>query len=223
VRWAAHRYRTRVGKMINLIVWAADVGSVRRNNFGWCRASWQQESVGTTTGTDILAFASGVTDDLSDGKKVAIGFECPLFVPVADDPLFLTSARQGDGNRAWSAFGGAAALATGLAECVWIFEKIRLLAGVPIQPTFSWQELLSQEANLFIWEAFVSGSSKASSHRRDAETATRTFWAEYPEIAKANAVTAQNPYSLVGAALLRSGLTTDLSVLSEQCIVIKSQ
>ncbi len=208
--------------MINLIVWAADVGSVRRHRFGWCRASWQQESIDTTTGTDILAFARGVADDLSDDKKVAIGFECPLFVPVADDPLFLTSARQGEGNRAWSAGAGAAALATGLAECVWIFEKIRLLAGVPIQPTFSWEKLLSQEANLFIWEAFVSGSSKASSHWGDAEIAARTFWAEYPDIAKANAVTAQNPYSLVGAALLRSGLTTDLSVLSEQCIVIKS-
>jgi len=209
--------------MINLIVWAADIGSVRRNRFGWCRASRQQESIDTTIGTDILAFARGVADDLSDSKKIAIGFECPLFIPVADNPLCLTSARQGEGNRAWSAGAGAAVLATGLAECVWIFEKIRLLTDVPIQPTFSWEKLLSQEANLFIWEAFVSGSSKASSHWGDAETATRTFWAGYPEIAKANAVTAQNPYSLVGAALLRSGLTTDLSVLSEQCIVIKSK
>jgi len=204
--------------MTDLIVWVADIGSVRKNRFGWCRASSQQEC----TGKDIRDFAEGVADDLRDGKKVAIGFECPLFIPVADDPVCLTSARQGDGNRAWSAAAGAAALATGLTECVWIFEKIRLLAGVSIRPTFNWKEFHSREANLFIWEAFVSGASKATSDCDDAETAARTFWAEYPEITKANAVTAQNPYSLVGAALLRSGLTTDLSMLSEQCIVIKS-
>jgi hypothetical protein len=210
-------------KMNDLIVWAADVGSVRHNRFGWCRALRQQEGIEVTLGTDIHAFATGVADDLSAGKRVAIGFECPLFVPVTDDPVSLTSARPGEANRPWCAGAGSAVLATGLTECVWIFEEIRRLARVPIRPTFYWEQCISREANLFIWEAFVTGAAKTTSDQDDAEIAACTFWAKYPEIAEANAVTAQNPYSLVGAALLRSRLTDDLRVLFEPCIVIKSE
>jgi hypothetical protein len=209
-------------KMVDLIVWVADVGSVSQGNFGWCRAVSQQQSVDVTGGTDILGFAKGIAKDLSAGKKIALGFECPLFVPVTDDPQLLTKARPGEANRSWSAAAGLRVLAVGLTECVWVFVKIYQLAQVPVQPTVDWTLFISQEANLFIWEAFVSKESKGTSHEHDAEIAARTFWSKYPKIIEANAVTAQNPYSLVGSALLRAGLTTDLSMLSRPCIVIKS-
>jgi hypothetical protein len=108
---------------------------------------------------------------------------------------------------------------------VWIFERIANVPGLCIQPTLDWSEFVAGAANLFIWEAFVSGRFKSATHWEDAKTAVESFWRAYeqPGIIEANAVTAQNPYSLVGAALLRSGLTTDLSVLSKPCIVIKSQ
>lgn len=60
------------------------------------------------------------------GVKVARGFECPLWVPVPDDPSGLTAGRAADGNRAWSAGAGASALAAGLTETAWILRQISL-------------------------------------------------------------------------------------------------
>jgi hypothetical protein len=45
---------------------------------------------------------------------------------------------------------------------------------------------------------------------------------EYPHIVQANAVTAENPYNLVAAALLRAGISEDVGMLSQPCIVIKA-
>lgn len=202
----------------NIVVWAADIGSVRQDRFGWCRATSPEQSV---TGRDIHAFVEGITSDLSNCTKVALGFECPLFVPVADDPQALTNARQGENNRAWSAGAGSGSLATGLTICAWVFEKIHRLVRAPVQCTVDWPVFISTEANLFVWEAFVSGAAKATSHHGDAEIAAQAFWAKYPNIAEANSITAQNPYSLVGAALLWAGLTKDSFILSQPCIVIK--
>jgi len=49
----------------------------------------------------VIALADAVTDDLDAGLPVALGFECPLFVPVPDEAELLGSAREGDGNRPW--------------------------------------------------------------------------------------------------------------------------
>jgi hypothetical protein len=66
------------------------------------------------TGRDISVFAEGIAKDLSAGYAVALGFECPLFVPVAKAPEHLTKGRAGEGNRPWSAGAGVAVLASGL-------------------------------------------------------------------------------------------------------------
>jgi hypothetical protein len=202
----------------SIVVWAVDVGSVRQNRLGWCRIRGEERA----TGHDIRWLVEGVSSDLTRGLSVALGFECPLFVPVPDDPLFLTSARPGEGARSWSAGAGAGALATGLTECVWILEQVRSLSTRSIAPTLDWARFLAGQADLFLWEAFVTGVAKSLSHHGDAEIAAMSFRQAFPHIAEANAVTAANPYSLIGAALLRSGLSTDLSVLSTPCVVIRS-
>lgn len=97
------------------IVWVADVGSIKMNKFGWCRATYDRTLI---QGTDITDFADGIANDLSSGNRVALGFECPLFVPIPDNPIRLTKARAGEGNRSWSAGAGSGALSTGLTECV---------------------------------------------------------------------------------------------------------
>lgn len=206
-----------------IVVWAADIGSIGRNRFGWCRADQNhQTSVITGENRDVYAFVSGIAADISAGYSVALGFECPLFVPVASEPNQLNNGRKGEGNRPWSAGGGSGALATGLPICVWVFEQIQKSVSTAIKPTFDWDELLAGRANLFIWEAFVTATAKTPTHHGDAEAATRSFWRAYPLISQANSVVADNPYSLVGAALLRAGLTTDLSFLSQPCVVIRS-
>jgi len=204
------------------VVWIADIGSVKQGHFAWCRMTHAKVH---RSERDILQFATGIGEDLAGGSKVALGFECPLFVPVTDDPQHLTSPREGDQGRPWSAGPGPAALACGLAECVWVFDKIHQLIlgrGVRVHPTFDWQRFVIGDANLFVWEAFVTGAAKGQSDQNDAEIAAANFWSRYPDIIKANAVRAHNPFSLVAAALLRSGLSKDLSMLRQPCIVIKS-
>lgn len=202
-----------------VVVWVADIGSILNGRFGWCRAT---EAGPPMLGQDIYDFAQGVAQDLNEGNSVALGFECPLFVPVPSNPIGLTQARLGEGNRPWSAGAGAGSLATGLTECVWILERVRTLAEVDIVPTFEWERLTGRKANLFIWEAFVTGGAHGQRHQQDAQIAAATFWASYPKIVEANGVVAENPYSLAGAALLRAGLSEDQTVLHEPCVVLRS-
>lgn len=218
--------------MENLSVWAADVGSVKAGRFGCCRIA----ADGTVTPdipNDIEAFALGIARDLSSGFRVALGFECPLFVPVPAEKIALPKARMSEGTRAWCAGAGATVLATGLVQTVWVFERIRERVSVPVIPTFKREPFVSGDANLLIWEAFVSGSvkaggrSSANPHRYDAELAAQACFQllksrqQEAKMPDCDAVMAEHPFSLVGAALLRSGLSGDLGLLQEPCLVIK--
>ncbi len=203
--------------MSEIKVWAADIGSISNNKFGWCRSASKSDY---KLGRDIRDFAKRISDDITNNRKVALGFECPLFVPVTKNPIGLTSKRDGEGDRPWSASAGTCVLAAGLSECVWVFEQIRDISKVNINPTFDWDYFIREDANMFIWEAFVTGKAKSLSDEGDARIAANTFWDRYPNII--SDVFAENPYSLVGAALLRAGLSEDLKFLSQQCIVIKS-
>lgn len=205
-------------EMSEIVVWAVDIGSVMMNRFGWCRRDGQAQK----SGHDIHDLVLGVVADLAQGKRVALGFECPLFVPITDDPKFLTRARVGEGARAWCAGAGSGALATGLSETVWVLERIRRIVTKPVIPTLDWMTFRGGHANLFLWEAFVTGAAKGETHLNDAEIAALMFWQNLDDVPRANAVKAEAPYSLIGAALLRAGLTTDLAVLFEPCVVIKA-
>ena len=161
--------------MKNMVVWVADIGSIKQKHFGWCRGIGQDDR---KHGTDIENFVDGIVNDLINEKKVAIGFECPLFVPIADKPEDLTKRREGENNRPWSAGAGCCSLATGLAECVWIFERIKK-SKVEVKPTFSWKDFRLNESNFFIWEAFVTSQSKedsnSDSHSMDAQKVVNRF------------------------------------------------
>lgn len=207
--------------MKDVVIWCADIGSIKKKNFGWCRGRIGNKD-DFLLGSSIQDFADGIAKDISNGYKVALGFECPLFLPIPEDPLHLTSARKGEGDRSWSAGAGCGALATGLTETAWILDRVKELSEVDIKGTFDWNEFINKSLNLFIWEAFVSKESKAQTHSGDAEVAVKTFIKEYPDVVQANAVTAENPYNLVAAALLRTGISDNLSILSESCIVIKA-
>lgn len=204
--------------MSEVVVWAVDIGSVMMNRFGWCR----REDEAQNSGHDIQDLVLGVVADLAQGKRVALGFECPLFVPITADPKSLTRARIGEGSSPWSAGAGCGALATGLSETVWVLERIWRTVTEPVIPTFDWGLFDEGRANLFLWEAFVTGAAKGITDLDDAEIAALMFWKNLGDIPGANAVTAEAPYSLIGAALLRARMTTDLSVLFEPCVVIRA-
>ena len=173
-------------------------------------------------GQDIRLFVQRLASFLDGRHKVALGFECPLFVPLPDDPRKLTSARTGEGTRAWSAGAGCGALATGLTEVAWILMELRKLVARNVLPITTWPESGIQDGHLFLWEAFVTGAVKSDSHHGDAALGVEAFKRALPHPDRASAVTVERAYSLLGAALLRTGWSTDLAVLASPCIVIRA-
>jgi hypothetical protein len=204
------------------VIYCADIGSVARKRFGWARGVDSQGSLSITRCTDIRKLVARVAQDLNAVTPVAMGFECPLFVPVEDEPSKLTRARVGDGSRAWSAAAGAGALATGLTEVLWVLQELRSRVSSTEPVYVSWPEFAHAGRGLFLWEAFVTSTAKGESDMDDAETAVRAFWRSLPNPEAANAIHEMRVHSLLGAALLRSGWSKDLGLLEVPCLVIKA-
>ncbi len=197
----------------------ADIGSVKSGRFGWFGLAPDGSSV---PGRTIEDLASAVAEKITAGEKVALGFECPLFVPVRTEPMLLTSARNGEGNRSWSATAGCCVLGTGLVEVQWLLASIRANVSESATAFLDWHSFVKSNGGLFLWEAFVSGKAKGNGHAHDAEIAVRAFRAALPNPPLANAITEQSVFSLVGAGMLRAGWSSNVQLLSEQCLVIKA-
>lgn len=205
--------------MENFAIFCADVGSIKAKKFGWAADTPDRNDI--QLGTDIELFAELISASISDGSKVAIGFECPLFVPMRNDPVLVNSARKGEGNRSWSAGAGTGALATGLVEVLWVLNKVASILGQPPKAEFSW-EAFRKTDSVFLWEAFVTSVSKGAGHAEDAAIAIECFKAALPDIDGANAIEESSVLSLVGAAALRAGWSDNIEILSEPCLVIKA-
>ena len=210
--------------MRSLAVYCADVGSVKRGRFGWARG--QPQSDDYLLGTSIEKLVRAVADDLRSGALVALGFECPLFVPLREHPEELTNGRRGEGNRPWSAGAGCAALATGLTQVLWILRRLKQELADGLPSYLRWDQTPEDGPGLFLWEAFVSGGAKATGdgnlHPHDAKLAVEVFLRALPDVDHENAIHEADVQSLVGAALLRSGWTNDVGVLAESCLVIRA-
>ncbi len=71
--------------MVNEItIYVADAGSASQGNFHWVSS----RDV-TVSAQDALSLAQAISGDLACGNPVALGYECPLFIPVEDDPALL--------------------------------------------------------------------------------------------------------------------------------------
>ena len=203
-------------------VFAVDIGSVKKGNFAWARLTADITKTNEFSSSSIDELIPSIKIDLEFGKKVSLGFECPLTVNLSNNPQDLTSARKGDGDRAWCAGAGSSVLAVGLVECAWILQRIREITTKMILPTLDWDHFIDTDSSLFLWEAFVTSKAKGLTHQEDALIAAKSFLKAYPSIVASNAVRNDAPYSLIGAALLRSGLSDQLGLLSQDCIVIKA-
>lgn len=208
--------------MKRLAVYCADVGSIRQGNFGWAREEVPAGEIERHHGgTEILELVDALAEDLAAGVPVALGFECPLFVPVPESPLGLGSARPGEGARPWSAGAGTGALTTGLVQAAWVLTELRNRR--PGDRVFlDWTAFAAAGAGLFLWEAFVTEKAKAVTHVDDATIAVACFAAALPEPGRASAVTAERPLSLVGAAAVWAGWSDDIELLRTPCLVLKA-
>lgn len=208
--------------MERLAVYCADVGSIKQGNFGWAREEVPVEEIERHRGgTEIVDLVEALAEDLGADGRAALGFECPLFVPVTEDPLRLGVARPGEAARPWSAGAGTGALTTGLVQAAWVLAELRKRRPGD-RAYLDWAAFETAGTGLFLWEAFVTEKAKAVTHFDDATIAVACFTAALPDPMSSNAVTAERPLSLVGAAALWAGWSDEVELLRAPCLVLKA-
>lgn len=195
----------------------ADVGSVPNDKFAWACASGAD-------GRLPSEMASHVAEALNAGESVALGFECPLWVPIPGSERELGKARTGEGSRSWSAGAGPGVLATGLVQVCWVVSEVRRLLRVEPAAFLDWAEFLdSSVPGLLVWEAFVTGTAKGRTHIDDARLGVKAFQSALPDPRVTTAVTTNCPvHSLAGAALVGAGWSTNLALLEQPCLVMRA-
>jgi hypothetical protein len=203
-----------------------DIGKPGRN-LGW--AVDEPSDDGTDLDACIDVLAAALSKD-----ALALGFEAPQFVPFRHDQTMLTQARQGDcgpglAPRAFSAGPGATVLVTSLVIVPYVLHRLR--ERVPAATaTLEWRRPMTEPGQLLLWEAFVSDQRKdtitrhvETRHVEDARLAIADFrlGIGHPASFKSS-VTTPECLSLLGLALLRTGWSTDLALLSTPCLVVRS-
>lgn len=198
-----------------------DVGSPKSAGLGWWISGPEPQG-----GGDVDRCIEAVADALARGP-VALGFEAPMFVPLRSKPSDLTMARKGEGNRAFS--GGAGGGVTTIGVLITAYALAELRKRVPdAVPTLDWRKPRWRAGDLLLFEAFVTGRKRAKTapnrHVDDARDAATEFLRHGAPSAVPNAI--EDPttawLNLLGAALLRTGWTTDLAVLDAACLVVRA-
>lgn len=215
-----------------IVVYAVDIGTTNvqrgqdHGNVGWVRTCSEDDEA---AGHDLDELWRLVVLDLDAGRPVAIGFECPLFIPLPSDSAGLCKQRVGDAGMPWNYGAGIYAMGIGLQEMTFVLDRMAANASIPPTPTLVWAELVAGAAQLFVWEAFVTKAGKrnlpAEPHIDDARKAAEDFWdciRSGGDVDAASDVTEKVVVSLVGTAILRSGLSTDLGLLGVPCLVLRS-
>jgi len=155
--------------------------------------------------------------------SIAMGFECPLFIPVPYPNGDLGRGREGEGNRAVFAQTGATVATLGIQQAAWILRTIHPCGANHFKFTTdssTWPPSDNHPV-LFCWEAFVAGNAHANDHMRDAATATMCFIDNEMRLEEVTAVTALEPFSLIQAVALWAGWSTQIDQLHSSVLVIK--
>jgi hypothetical protein len=186
------------------------------------------------TGEDPDMAVSMLTPGLVAGAPAALLLEAPMAVPVPgskpDAWLGLGKARDGEGNRSWSAGAGAGALATGLVQGAWMLRQLTAtVAGLAAttQPG-SWRR---GDAQLLLAEAFITAAGKpeplpAGQHAADAAAAGLALveLLDSPEpLTSAVCCSPQQSFNLLTAMALWAGLQTDPGELRAEVLVVAAR
>ena len=195
-----------------------DVGSPKAGKLGWAIRSRNGE---VCQGMNLDRMIEHIAEALREGP-VALGLESPLFIPLADEPNEITTARQGEGRYPWSAGAGAAATTTGLGIATYALSSIRQRFG-DARPTVDWRQGNWQAGDLLLFEAFVAGAAKGTSHSDDARLAIEAFldaWSA--SSAPDSALGSSKVTSLIGTAILRAGWARESTLLETSCLVVRA-
>ena len=213
---------------------AADIGSVRPpSKFAWAAFDAPGRDL-IKVGKDPETAVSMLAPGLMAGAQAALLLEAPMTVPVPgskpNEWRGLGRARDGEGNRPWSAGAGAGALATGLAQGAWMLRQ--LAATVPrltatTQPG-SWR---GGGAQLLLAEAFVTAAGKpeplpAGQHAADAAAAGLALveLLDSPEtLTSTVCCSPQQSFNLLTAMALWAELRIDPGELRAEVLVVAAR
>ncbi len=205
----------------DLVVVAADVGSVSKDRFGWDVSDPRGALAGSFDPSRPSSLVEFVVGHLQAGRPVALGLECPLFIPVSEDELALGRARNGEGNRSWSAGAGTGAIATGLVQACWLLSAaFTRCPGVGLY--LDWPAFACAGSGLLLWEAFVSAEAKGVEHVDDARIAVGAFLEALPDPRATQVITAERPLSLAATAAVWSGWSSDPALLREPPLLVRA-
>jgi hypothetical protein len=206
-----------------MMIYAVDIGSTlprpKGSSFAWAMLR-TREGIPEAS-TDPRALVDSLAADLRAGRSVALGLEAPLFIPVPEDVSRLSRARTGESNRSWSAPAGGYVATLAAHQAAWLLRELWTACGSICELTvdpYRWTHPPNEVPLLFVWEAFVSGPAHMD-HSRDAVTAVMYFLKQKEKLH--TAVTAENPLSLFGTAVLWSGWSNDLTWLHQPLLVLR--
>jgi hypothetical protein len=194
-----------------------DVGSPRSGKLGWAILV---PNAAPVTGGDLDVFIKQM-GEFGAAWPLAIGFEAPLFIPARAKAMDVLSGRKGEGARPWSAGAGAAVTTAALGVATYTLTGLRSLLPSGCAST-DWTKLPTAAGDALFFEAFVTGAAKGSDHAHDALIAASAAKGLFGETRPyRSAIDETEVFSLLGAALLRTGWSTDLDVLSTPCLVVR--
>jgi len=212
------------------VIYAVDVGAPG-SGLAWARVAPHSGQIPSGS-TDYNLLLELLAHDLRSELPVALGFEAPLFLPVASAINDLTRARRNEPS-SWSFGPGAYVTTVAIPLIALTLRHVRSEIDPPPRVSFDAERWLAPDApgsNLLLWEAFVWGVAHAREPNaaglradvQDAATAVRAFlqW-EAAEPRQPSSVTAQDPISIVGAASLWSGLDNDVRLLHQETLVLR--
>ncbi len=168
------------------------------------------------------------------GKPVALGFECPLYFPRRAGPDAALRARAGEGNRAWATGAGAAVLVAGLGQLDAVLAGIARDAQGVVGAT-RWADFSSGLSSIFLWEAFITSTqgpvvpiptafvTSATADQQDGLTDALAFAGRVRTGEPSSDLGREPVRSLAALHLLANGLSTDVQLLGEPCLVINAR
>ena len=207
------------------MIYAIDVGSTipGRNGIAFAWSGVDDDACEVCTGSCPEKLATEIATRIIAGESVALGIEAPLFIPVPDDKANLSKGRVNERDRSWAAPAGGYVTALAVHQCAWLlrelYGKCAQHCRLSADPKAWYGRKLGRPV-IFCWEAFVSGPAH-SGHAEDARTAAMYFHAH--QLNLASAVTAENPLSLFGAAVLWSGWSEDSGWLKQAMVVLRPE
>jgi hypothetical protein len=213
---------------------AVDIGSVGPSpKFAWAAFDAPGRDL-IAAGADPETAVSALAPGLLSGARAALLLEAPMSVPVPDGQSdawrTLGKARNGEGNRPWSAGAGAAALATGLAQGAWMLRQLAVMVpglAVTTRPG-SWRH---RGAQLLLAEAFITAAGKPEPlpAGQDAADAAAAGLALADMLDGSAPLTSsvrcapQEPFNLLVAMALWAGLRIDPAELHAEVLVVAAR